>query len=109
MASPTEAWTVQKKWMGDTSGGRGLGLGIGSLKETGIEIETAVLVEEGAHLEMEVEEGTGWMGGTDSQGGRRTVITVEEDGRGTEVETVIGTEIETVRETDGTGESGGAV
>lgn len=96
--------------MGDTSGGKGLGSEIGSPKETGIgiETETAVLVEEDVLLEMEVEEGTGWMGGTDSQVGRRTVITVEEDGRGTEDETAIGTGIETVIEIGGTGESGGA-
>lgn len=93
--------------MEDTSGGRDLGSGIGSLKETGIEIETVVL-EEDVLLEMEVEEGTGWTGETDSQDGRRTVITVEEHGRGTEDEIVTGTEIETVIETGGTGESDGA-
>lgn len=109
--SPTGVWRVQKIWMGDTSGQRGLGTGIVSLKETGIEKESVALVAEDVLLEMEVEGGTGWTGGTDSQDGRRTVITVEEDGRETEAEIAIGTEIEiakgTVTETGENGESGG--
>lgn len=67
-----------------------------------------VLVAEDVLLEMEVEEGTGWTDGRDSLDGRRTVTTVEEDGSGTEDETAIGIETETVIETGGTTESDGA-
>lgn len=110
----------QKKWMADHSGETGLDSETESQRgtetgiETGIERGTAVLEVEGAHLVMEGGEAVvviEWMGGTDSEAGRKTeAITGEEDGKETEIETEIETEtaigIET--ETDGTGERGEA-
>lgn len=104
------AWRGQKKWMADHSGETGLDSGTESQRgtetgiETGIERGTEVLEVEGVHLVMEggAEVVIEWMGGTDSEAGRKTeAITGEEDGRETEIGTETGTGTAIGTETDG--------